>query len=211
MLVIIFTWGGRLQSAAFSTARKRSLGQGNVFTGVCLSTGSWLPSMHHRLHDPVGRPWGSVSRGVCPTLLDADPPDADYLDADLPDADPPQWDTTGYSQQAGITHPTGMHSCLNKNFFVLHHNLLLKIHVFVFVVGFPFGSGIYELMGKVTVFAILGVILLLTSGKILFPGRSIVIKIFYLIQINFHQDSIQYCNKWNHKMCLQWSRKCSVK
>ena len=26
---------------------------------------------------------------------------------------PPQWDTTGYGQQAGGTHPTGMHSCLN--------------------------------------------------------------------------------------------------
>ena len=23
--------------------------------------------------------------------------------------------TTGYDQQAGGTHPTGMHSCLNKN------------------------------------------------------------------------------------------------
>ena len=61
-----------------------------------------------------------------------------------------------------------MHSCLNKTFFVLHHALLLKNLVFVLVVGFPFGSGIYELMGKVTVFAILGVILLLTLGKKLF-------------------------------------------
>ena len=30
------------------TVRKRSLGQGNVFTGVCLSMGGWLPSIHHR-------------------------------------------------------------------------------------------------------------------------------------------------------------------
>ena len=34
------------------TGHKRSLGQGNVFTGVCLSIGGgWLPSMHHRSHD----------------------------------------------------------------------------------------------------------------------------------------------------------------
>ena len=33
------------------TARKLSLEQGNVFAGVCLSTGGWLPSMYHRLHD----------------------------------------------------------------------------------------------------------------------------------------------------------------
>ena len=46
-----------------STARKRSLEQGNVFTGVCLSTARGLcPSMHHRSHDR-----GSLSRGVfCP-------------------------------------------------------------------------------------------------------------------------------------------------
>ena len=35
-------------------------------------------------------------------------------------------------------------------------------------VGFPFGSGIYQLMGKVTVFAILGAILLVTFGKLKF-------------------------------------------
>ena len=35
------------------SARKRNLGQGNVFIGVCLPTkeGGWLPSMHHRSHD----------------------------------------------------------------------------------------------------------------------------------------------------------------
>ena len=35
------------------TARKQSLGQGNVFTPVILFTGGegWLPSMHHRPHD----------------------------------------------------------------------------------------------------------------------------------------------------------------
>ena len=37
------------------TARKRSVGQGNVFAPVCHSVGGgcgvWLPSMHHRPHD----------------------------------------------------------------------------------------------------------------------------------------------------------------
>ena len=35
------------------TANKRSLGQGNVFTGVCLSVGGGgcLSSMHHRSHN----------------------------------------------------------------------------------------------------------------------------------------------------------------
>ena len=52
------------------------LGQGDVFTGVCLSTSGvgegWLPSMHHRSHDWEGLPprWdlppeGSASKGVC--------------------------------------------------------------------------------------------------------------------------------------------------
>ncbi len=42
------------ESKSLFTARKLSLGQGNVFIGVCLSTG---PSMHHRSHDQV--------EGVC--------------------------------------------------------------------------------------------------------------------------------------------------
>ena len=52
-------------NAYIFTARKRSLGQGNVLTVVCLSTGGgWLPSMHHRSHD----------QEVCPTPLDNPPP-----------------------------------------------------------------------------------------------------------------------------------------
>ena len=50
------------------TARKRILGQGNVFKRVCHSVHSWLKSMHHRSHDggaaSGGR--GSASNGrVC--------------------------------------------------------------------------------------------------------------------------------------------------
>ena len=90
----------------------------------CLSVhrGAWLPSMYHRSHDwgsasreylpnpPVGRPQGSASSGVCPTLLDAD-----SLGCRPPGGRPPgpPWDTMGYSQQVGSTHPTGMHSCFH--------------------------------------------------------------------------------------------------
>ena len=72
--VIITPYSLWIKNPVVITARKRGLGQGNVFTGVCLSTGagvgfaacvtghttsirwgggggSWLPSMHHRSHD----------------------------------------------------------------------------------------------------------------------------------------------------------------
>ena len=50
--------------------RKRSLGQGNVFTHVCHSVhgrGDWLPSMHHRSHDHLGvhLEGGLPTGGVC--------------------------------------------------------------------------------------------------------------------------------------------------
>ena len=81
------------QILSIVTARKRSLGQGNVFTGLCHSFcpwgggGGWLPSIHHRSHDQGGLhlgglpPWGiciqeggliprgSASRGVGQTPL----------------------------------------------------------------------------------------------------------------------------------------------
>ena len=106
------------------TTRKRSLGQGNVFTPMCHSV--------HRVRSPSGgsesrrsasggvvlypggstsrgsesggvciRGGGSVSRGV-------------YIQGGLHPGGlsrlPPS-DTMRYSQQAGGTHPTGMHSC----------------------------------------------------------------------------------------------------
>ena len=83
------------------TARKRSLGQGNVFTPVCQSFCS--------------------QGGVCPTPLDADPPDADpsgyrhlvpWMQT-LPGIrstcgryDPPL-DAPGYGQHADGTIPPG--------------------------------------------------------------------------------------------------------
>ena len=47
----------------FITARKQSLGQGNVFTPVCLFTGGWLPSIHHRSHCHGGLHSGGLHRG----------------------------------------------------------------------------------------------------------------------------------------------------
>ena len=63
----------------------------------------WLSSMHHRSHD-----WGvCIQDGVCiqgrfgRTSLHPQPP----------------LDTIRYGQQAGGTHPTGMHSCLFSDHF----------------------------------------------------------------------------------------------
>ena len=68
------------------TARKRSLGQGNMFTGVCLSTGGCL----------VGGcllPGGACSGGGVPAPRG------------VPGGDPPM------ATAAGSTNLTGMHSC----------------------------------------------------------------------------------------------------
>ena len=57
------------------TARKRSLGQGNIFIGVCqefCSRGGWYPSMHCRWYPsmPCSRPsGGSAPEGGCGLLL----------------------------------------------------------------------------------------------------------------------------------------------
>ena len=51
--------------ALLFTTHKQSLGQGNVFTGVCPQVGGdWYPSMHHRSHDQ--HLVGSASRVVLP-------------------------------------------------------------------------------------------------------------------------------------------------
>ena len=66
------------------------MGQGNIFTGVCHS--AWRG----------GLPFHSIVQGQTPPLCRA--PQADT---------PPGKDTTGYGQQAGGTHPTGMHTFLD--------------------------------------------------------------------------------------------------
>ena len=77
-------------------ARKRSLGQGNIFTDVC-----------HSVH---GRGVASqrASQGVCiHGRLGRSPPQ--YY-----------WNTTDYRRQTGGTHPTRIHSC----FVVYRHKLI---------------------------------------------------------------------------------------
>ena len=65
-----------------TTARKRSLGQGNMFTGVCLSTGV-----------------GAWSRGV------------PGPGGGVPGPGGAWWRPPRTATAAGGTHPTGMHSC----------------------------------------------------------------------------------------------------
>ena len=79
------------------TARKRSLGQGNIFAPVC----------------------HSVHRGICLSAFwDTTPPRSRYLPRDQvpPGADPPGRPPYAvhagrYGQQAGGMHPTAMQSC----------------------------------------------------------------------------------------------------
>ena len=56
------------------TARKRSLGQGNVFTSVCHSVRGvgWLPNMHHRSHHITEPPpaWCRVNKRAVRILLE---------------------------------------------------------------------------------------------------------------------------------------------
>ena len=102
----------------FITTRKRSLGQGNIFTGVCLSTGG------------VPAPGGCLLPGGCLVqeggvwswrgclLLEGGCSGGCLLLGGclvwgVPGGDPPRTATA-----AGGTHPTGMHSC-NKLDFVL--------------------------------------------------------------------------------------------
>ena len=104
---------------------QRSCGQGNVFTGVCLSTGGRGSASVH-----AGMPYPSPpgpgrhtppGPGRPPRDL-ADPPQ-DQADPPRDQADPPPpgtWQTTpppgkqtpAYGLRAAGTHPTGMHSCL---------------------------------------------------------------------------------------------------
>ena len=82
----------------FITARKRSLGQGNMFTGVCLSTGGEVPDHVH-------------PQEQTPAQEQTHPP-------------PPSTEHAGrYGQRAGGTHPTGMQSCL-----ILVKYIKSKIH-----------------------------------------------------------------------------------
>ena len=84
----------------FVTAR-----EGNVFTGVCLSTGG-------RRFGFLACITGHMTGGSAQPPLDANLPPMQTAPGYRPslEADPP-WDTTGYGKQAAGTHPTRMHSC----------------------------------------------------------------------------------------------------
>ena len=100
---------------------QRSCGQGNVFTGVCLSTmgegvclsacwdaippldGGTPPGTRQTSHP---RPWieNLPPPRTRQTPLDGEPPPG-------PGRPPPGKQTPAYGLQAAGTHPTGMHSC----------------------------------------------------------------------------------------------------
>ena len=81
----------------FFTAHKRSLGQGNVFTPVCYSVrrGVCVADTLAGRH-----PWVDIPPSKTDTLRQTPPPRQTPL--------PPKM-----VNEAGGTHPTGMHSCYN--------------------------------------------------------------------------------------------------
>ena len=78
------------------TARKRSLGQGNVFTPVC-----------HSVHEGSASGGSASEGGLPPGGLHLRGRGV-YIQGGWAD---PSSHTMGYGQRAGGTHPTGMHSC----------------------------------------------------------------------------------------------------
>ena len=115
---------------------QRSCGQGNVFTGVCLSTGGRVSaSVHARMPYPPGtrqtpprdqadtpRTRQTPPRPGRPPRTRQTPPDQADTPPDQADpprtrqtppdqADPPGKQTPAYGVQVASTHPTGMHSC----------------------------------------------------------------------------------------------------
>ena len=84
------------------TARKLSLGQGNIFSSVC--------------QEFCSQGAADTPPDQAPLLWTRPPPGADPPRADLPRTRHPPWaEHAGrYGQQASGTHPTGMQSCLYK-------------------------------------------------------------------------------------------------
>ena len=99
------------------TARKRSLGQGNIFTSVCqefCSQGGCLV-LWGLCSRGVPGPKGVCSRGGCLVLgggLLRGSALGGVCSQGVPGGDPPPLTATA----AGGTHPTGMHSCFTFNF-----------------------------------------------------------------------------------------------
>ena len=105
------------------TARKRSLGQGNIFTPVCHSVhggGGWYPSMHCRWYPSMPCRRGVLSQhalqvvsqhalqqGVCYPRIPCNRGGMRCAPGGGCLVDPPRTATA-----VGGTHPTGMHSCV---------------------------------------------------------------------------------------------------
>ena len=87
-----FTPHRKLLTLILITARKRSLGQGNIFTPVCHSV--------HR--GDLVREGGCLVQGV-PAPGVSGPRGGAW------------WRPPRTATAAGGTHPTGMHSCINSN------------------------------------------------------------------------------------------------
>ena len=98
----------------FITARKRSLGQGNIFAPVC-----------HSVHG-VGSTWAGTPRDQVHPPRPGTPPGAVHAGR--------------YGQQAGSTHPTGMHSCL---FLVVGWATDLATAWWLFLLRHIFKAGIH--------------------------------------------------------------------
>ena len=101
------TKGPDLNFVQIISARKRSLGQGNVLTPVCDSVhkGGRLP---HWMLGYTPLPRQKLPRADTP--LGRHPLGRHPIWADTPQP----LDTTGYGQQADGTHPTGTHTCFKK-------------------------------------------------------------------------------------------------
>ena len=85
---------------------KRSFGQGNIFTGVCLSTGGGVPAPNFRGGGPGQTPPPSRQ---APPPPGRHPPQAGTPPRQAPPP-PRQVPPPGYGQRSAGTHPTGMHS-----------------------------------------------------------------------------------------------------
>ena len=116
----------KVHSNSFITARKRSLGQGNIFTLIFLHCHSvhsgGAPGQVHPPRDPIDPPGTRHTPGPGTPLT----PRTRYTPQTryplLGPGTPPETLGQGtplgtvhagrYGQQAGGTHPTGIHSCL---------------------------------------------------------------------------------------------------
>ena len=108
----------------------------------------WTPSRHYWQ-------WESASSGSASSRRSLHPRGNVQMGVGGGQTPPPHtWDTTGYRQQAGGTHPTGMHSCsvinLNLNLwhlkfeflnYKLYFHSIIKLLVITYL-WYPSGCGI---------------------------------------------------------------------